>query len=132
MVVSDDVGVSGNLSVEAGFLLPLCGGRLSVLGRCGHKEGRSNRQGNLRHELDISNLQTQCEWVGVDPQSLVSLYGSNLVSVFPQHPHIDTCLPLRAVVYVRIQYHSILPQCWLHSRSIGSHTHHTGRGSGLP
>jgi hypothetical protein len=135
MVVSDNVGVSESLSLsfEAGFLLPLCGGRLPVLGRCGHKEGRSDRQGSLRHELDSSSdLQRQCEWDGVDSQSLVPLYVSNLVSVFLQNPHIDPYLPLRAVVYARIQYRNILPQYWLHSQSIGSHTHHTGQDSSLP
>jgi len=133
MVVSDNVGVSESLSLsfEAGFLLPLCGGRLPVLGRCGREEGRSDRQGSLRHELGISNLQGQYEWAGVDFQSLVPLHGSNLVSAFLQHPHIDPYLPLRAVVYARIQYRNILPQYWLHSRSIGSHTHHTGQGSSL-
>jgi hypothetical protein len=64
--------VSESASFEADFLLPLvrqCGGRLPVLGRPGHKEGRSDRQGSLRHgELDISDLQKQRERIGVDSQ----------------------------------------------------------------
>lgn len=51
--------MSESASVEADFLLPLvrrCGGSLPVLGRHDHKEGRSDRQGSLRHELDIGNL----------------------------------------------------------------------------
>lgn len=76
VVVSDKVKVSESSSFEAGFTLPLCDGRLPVLGRRGHKEGRSDRHGCLRRELDISNLETQCEEIGVDSQSLVFLYGS--------------------------------------------------------
>lgn len=62
MVVSDGVEVSESARFEADFLLPLvrlCDGRLPVLGRRGHKEGRSVRQGSLRHELGISNLRIQ-------------------------------------------------------------------------
>lgn len=82
MVVSDKVRVSEARALKRAFTLPVCDGRLPVLGRRGHKEGRSDRHSCLRRELDISNLETQCEEVGVDSQPLILLYGSVFTSVY--------------------------------------------------
>ena len=75
--------MSESASFEAGFTLPTVRRETPGvwLGRRGHKEGRSDRRGCLRRELDISNLNTQREWTGVD----FSQYYVCMALVLPQY-----------------------------------------------